>query len=105
MAGEPPWRAGADGLFLAVRLTPRGGRDAIGAVETLADGRAVLTARVRAAPTEGEANAALVKLLAKALKVPARDIDLVQGETSRIKTVLIRGDAAALAERLAGLPK
>jgi len=102
VAGERPWRAATDGLSLVVRLTPRGGRDALGAIETLADGRAVLTARVRAAPTEGEANAALVKLLAKALKVPARDIDLVQGETSRIKTLLIRGDAAALAERLAG---
>ena len=26
---EPPWRIGADGLLILIRLTPRGGRDAI----------------------------------------------------------------------------
>ena len=52
---------------LDVRLTPRGGRDAIEGVEQLADGRAVLKARVRAAPSEGEANAALCRLIADAL--------------------------------------
>ena len=50
----------ADGIVLAVRLTPKGGRDSIDGVDTLADGTVVLKARVRAAPSEGEANAALV---------------------------------------------
>ena len=52
-----------------MRLTPKGGRDAIDGIEQLADGRAVLKVRVRAAASEGEANAALVKLVAKALGV------------------------------------
>ena len=58
----------ADGVTLAVRLTPKGGRDAIDGIEQLADGRSVLKVRVRAAASEGEANAALIKLIAKALR-------------------------------------
>jgi uncharacterized protein YggU (UPF0235/DUF167 family) len=42
-----------------VRLTPRGGRDAIDGIEPLSAGRRVLKVRVRAAASEGEANAAL----------------------------------------------
>ena len=100
MAGEPPWRVAADGLSLTVRLTPKGGRDAIDGVERLADGRAVLKARVRAAPTEGAANAALVKLLARALDVAPRSVSLLAGETARIKRLRIEGPGAALAAAL-----
>jgi Uncharacterised ACR, YggU family COG1872 len=57
---------------LAVRLTPRGGRDAIDGIEQLSDGRRVLKVRVRAAASEGEANAALTKLVARTLGVPSR---------------------------------
>ena len=49
--------------MLAVRLTPRGGRDAIDGIEQLSDGRRVLKVRVRAAASEGEANAALDYIL------------------------------------------
>ena len=65
--------------MLAVRLTPRGGRDAIDGIEQLADGRRVLKVRVRAAASEGEANAALIELVAKTLGVPSRDVSLVGG--------------------------
>ena len=99
----PPWRLVAEGLLVAVRLTPRGGRDAIGGIEVLADGKAVLTARVRAAPTEGEANQALAKLLAKALKVPASRVSIAHGASSRVKTVLIEGDGEAAERMLASL--
>ena len=69
-----PWTVAADGVVIAVRLTPRGGRDAIDGIEQLADGRSVLKVRVRAAASEGEANAALVKLIARTLGVAARDV-------------------------------
>jgi uncharacterized protein YggU (UPF0235/DUF167 family) len=98
-----PWRAIEGALLVTIRLTPRGGRDALGGIETLAGGRAVLTARVRAAPTEGEANAALVKLLAKSLRIPASQIRFVQGETARIKTLQLSGDGEYLAGRLSAL--
>ena len=94
------WSAAPDGVVVTVRLTPKGGRDAIDGIETLSDGRAVLKARVRAAPSEGEANAALGHVLAKALGVPPRDVAIVGGATSRIKRVKIVGDAAALTAAL-----
>ncbi|KPF71179.1 hypothetical protein IP69_07765 [Bosea sp. AAP35] len=97
---SPPWSLGPDGLRLAVRLTPRGGRDAIDGIETLADGRAVLKVRVRVAPTEGEANAALIALLARELDLPRSAVALVAGATARLKTVLLTGEASGLTTRL-----
>ena len=93
---QEPWTAAADGVFLDVRLTPRGGRDAIDGIESRADGRAVLKARVRAAPFEGEANDALCRLLARSLDVPLRDVTIAAGATARIKRVLIKGQASAI---------
>jgi uncharacterized protein YggU (UPF0235/DUF167 family) len=85
---------------LHVRLTPKGGRDGIDGLETLSDGRVVLKARVRAAPNEGEANDALIRLVAKALGVPARDVTLTAGATSRIKRLAVAGDGPALMSAL-----
>ncbi|RDJ22435.1 hypothetical protein DWF00_02295 [Bosea caraganae] len=96
----PAWTATPDGLLLAVRLTPRGGRDAIDGVELLADRREVLKVRVRAAPTEGEANAALLALLAKLLGVPRSRTELAAGATARLKVVAVSGEAEALLARL-----
>lgn len=103
MPAGAPWQAVEGGVIVTLRLTPKGGRDAIGGVETRADGQTVLTARVRAAPTEGEANAALCRLLAQALGVPPRDVTLVGGATARIKRVRVSGDAAPLIAALAKL--
>jgi uncharacterized protein len=91
-----PWQTTAGGLTLAVRLTPKGGRDAIDGIETLADGRSVLKARVRAAPSEGEANDALCRLVAKAAGVAPRDVSLIAGATARIKRLAIAGDGPTL---------
>ncbi len=95
-----PWSAVGGGLRLTVRLTPRGGRDAIDGVETLADGRPVLKVRVRVAPSEGEANAALIALLARELQLPRSAVSLVAGATARLKTVALLGAPDDLATRL-----
>ena len=95
-----PWSPIAGGVGLVVRLTPKGGRDAIDGIETLSDGRAVLKARVQAAPSEGEANAALIKLIAKAVGIPPRDVTLVTGATARIKRLVISGDGPTLVAAL-----
>jgi uncharacterized protein (TIGR00251 family) len=93
--------AAADGIVLTVRLTPRGGRDAIDGVETDAAGRAMIKARVSAAPEDGAANTALLTLLAKQLDLPKRAVTLDSGATQRVKRIRISGDAAALAARVA----
>jgi uncharacterized protein YggU (UPF0235/DUF167 family) len=94
------WQPVAGGVSVVVRLTPKGGRDAIDGVTQLADGRSVLKARVRAAPSEGEANLALCRLVAKSLGVAPRDVTLTAGASSRLKTLSVAGDAKMLIARL-----
>jgi uncharacterized protein len=96
-----PWRSDASGLVLSVRLTPRSDREAIDGIAQLADGKTVLQVRVRAPPSDGLANAALVRLIAAALGVRPREVSLVAGESARLKRVKISGSAAALAVTLA----
>jgi len=81
--------ASADVRF-AVRLTPRGGADRI---EGVVDGG--LRARVAAPAVDGAANDALLRLLARELGLPRRDIRLVAGATGRNKVVAVDGISAA----------
>ncbi len=96
----PPWRVTATGLEVQVRLTPKGGRDAVESIEHLADGRAIVKARVRAAPENGEANVALEAALAKICGISKSRAVVTAGATSRIKTVSLTGDPDALAAAL-----
>lgn len=65
---------------------PRAGRSAFSG---LRDG--ALLVRLAAAPVDGAANDELIALLARALKVPKRDIAIVSGERSRTKRVRVSG--------------
>jgi uncharacterized protein len=96
MSTRRPWTLTGDGVTVSLRLTPKGGRDAIDGIATLADGQPVLKVRVAAAPSEGEANAALVRLIAKALRVPPRAVTLTAGASSRLKRLTISGDGPTL---------
>jgi uncharacterized protein (TIGR00251 family) len=89
----PAWRPHADGIEIAVRVTPRASRDAFaaGTEEHFA-------ARLGAPPVEGAANAALVPLVAAAFGVPKRAVTLIAGDTARLKRLRVAGDPAALAE-------
>ncbi|MFQ5567231.1 MAG: DUF167 family protein [Paracoccaceae bacterium] len=98
-----PWSRTATGLRLTVRLTPRGGRDALGGIGEIEPGAPLLLARVASPPVDGAANAALVRLVAKALGVAKSAVTLVSGETARIKTLEIAGDPAALERALEAL--
>jgi uncharacterized protein YggU (UPF0235/DUF167 family) len=95
-----PWRITASGLSVALRVTPRGGRDDIDGVEQLSDGRSVLKVRVRAIADGGEANRAVLALLAKSLGVPKARVRLLSGATSRLKQIGVDGDPARLGEAL-----
>jgi hypothetical protein len=95
-----PWRYSTEGISVALRVTPRGGRDDIDGVETLANGRTVIKVRVRAIADGGEANRAVTELLAKALGVPKAKVRILSGTTSRLKQIAVDGDPAALGESL-----
>jgi hypothetical protein len=95
-----PWRFSTAGVSIAVRVTPRGGRDDIDGIEVMADGRSVLRLRVRAVADGGEANRAVLALLAKTLGVPKARVRLLSGATSRQKQIAVDGDPAQLGEAL-----
>ncbi|MCS6626997.1 DUF167 family protein [Roseibacterium beibuensis] len=89
---------------LPVRLTPGASADRIDGWDVDAEGRPVLQVRVRARPVEGEANAALLKLLAKTLGVPKSAVTLDRGGQSRLKMIAVDGlSDEDLRARLTGL--
>ena len=98
-----PLRQREDGVDLFVRLTPKAAMDRIDGIETAADGRSHLKARVRAVPENGAANQALERLVAKALGVPGSAVSVVSGGTARLKTLRVAGDPAVLAKRVEAL--
>jgi uncharacterized protein YggU (UPF0235/DUF167 family) len=94
------YRPTRNGVDLHVRLTPHASKDEIGSVETTAEGRTHLAARVRAIPDKGKANAALEKLVAAWLGVPRTAVSVSAGFTQRLKTLRIEGGADDLASRI-----
>jgi uncharacterized protein (TIGR00251 family) len=94
------WGYSTQGISVALRVTPRGGRDEIDGLETLANGRTVVKIRVRAVAEGGAANRAVVELLAKALGVPKARVRVLSGTTSRLKQIAVDGDLAELGDAL-----
>ena len=94
-AGQKPWRHGAACVIAHFRLTPKSSRDAVDGLVDTADGLA-FQARVRALPEDGAANMALERLVAEWLGVPKRSVSLASGGKSRLKSLRIEGDPAAL---------
>jgi uncharacterized protein len=104
-----PIAAAADGVRVAVRLTPRARSDRLDGVAQLTDGIPVLKISVTAPPTENRANDALLQLLSREWRVPRRDLAIAAGQKSRTKIVHVAGEPAALMKRLgaalAALPR
>ncbi len=98
------WSETADGLEVRVRVTPKGGRDALDGPSLLSDGREVLKVRVRVAPEDGAANAAVGRLLANAAGIAPSQVTLASGATARVKTFRLKGNAAALRTALGLTP-
>ena len=73
-------------LTFTVRVVPRASRSSITGEH---DG--ALRVRVAAPPVDGAANAELLRVLARALDIPARDVEMTSGHTSKLKQVRVRG--------------
>jgi uncharacterized protein len=86
---------GAEIVF-RVQVKPRASRDAIEGVR-----EGALLVRLTAPPVEGEANDALVRLLAARLHVPKSAVRIVSGERARVKRIAVRSVPAAAVEALA----
>ena len=95
-----PYQIVDGGLDVRLRVTPKASRDAVGAVVADEQGNGVLKVAVTAVPEKGGANAAVIKLLAKAWRLRKTDMDVVRGATDRNKTVRIAGDGKALAAQV-----
>jgi hypothetical protein len=76
---------GKKGAAIAVRVTPRASKNQI--VGALSDG--TIKVRITAAPTEGQANDALVKFLSDVLGIAKSRIEIVAGENGRDKLISI----------------
>jgi uncharacterized protein (TIGR00251 family) len=85
----------AGGTRLRLRVHPKARRDAITGVHAGA-----LKISVTAAPEKGKANDAVVKFLAKALGLPKGAVEVVAGETSQDKTVVVALEPEAVRGRL-----
>jgi uncharacterized protein (TIGR00251 family) len=87
---------------ISIRVTPRSAKPGVGQWRVGADGREELEVRVAEAPADGAANAAVLKLLAKALDVPRSEVEIVGGHASRHKRLAVPLEAEEVRRRLAG---
>ena len=85
----------------AVRVTSRSAKPGIGGWRASSNGREELEIRVAEAPTDGSANAAVVKLLAKALGVSKSKVEIVAGQSSRHKRIAVAMELDEVVKRLA----
>jgi uncharacterized protein len=88
------------GVELDVLVVPRSSRNKI-----VGEHEGRLKIQLNAPPVDGEANAALVELLAKTFGLKKRDVEIVSGETGRRKRVRLNGTSPADVERAVTSPK
>jgi uncharacterized protein (TIGR00251 family) len=97
---DVPFRAAPEGLYVALRVQPKGSQDRIEGLSRRADGTVAIKLRVGAPPADGKANAAVIKLLAKTWGLAKSDLEIVSGGASRDKVLRIAGDGPALLRKL-----
>ena len=91
-----------DGLRVAIRLSPRAKSDRLLGIIATAEGGRTVKASVTAPAQDGRANEALLQLLARAWRLPRRDLSIVVGAASRSKIVRVAGAPRQLIARLSG---
>ncbi len=73
------------GLLIDVRVQPKSAQNAI-----VGEHDGALKIKLNAPPVEGKANKALVQFLAKRLRCPKSSLEIISGQTSRSKRLLVR---------------
>jgi uncharacterized protein (TIGR00251 family) len=100
LAEALPFAAAAGGVRLAIRLQPKSSAERIIGLAADAEGGVALKVAVTAPPEAGKANDALIRLVARLLDLPRRDVTLMLGASDRRKLLHLAGDPAALLPRL-----
>lgn len=77
-------------MIVTVKLTPKASRNEVKGWSEDADGQKILKVSVTAAPEKGKANKALIELLSKEWKVPKSAIEIIRGETERVKVIKVK---------------
>jgi len=90
------------GLSVAIRLSPRARSDRLLGIIATAEGGRAVKASVTAPAHDGQANEALLQLLARAWRLPRRDLSIAVGAASRNKIVGVAGDPDELIAKLSG---
>ena len=90
--------------IITVHVTPRSGRDELVGLRADANGDMVVQVKVKAAPEGGKANTSVCAVIAKALGVSKRDVEVYRGGTARTKLVSVDCSQPALDAWLASLP-
>jgi len=73
-----------DGLVIQLKISPNASKNSVSKDDT------GVKVKLTAQPIEGKANKALIEYLAKLVKVPKSSIEIIKGETSKDKTLLIK---------------
>lgn len=73
-----------DGIIVKLKISPNASKNEIIKTD---DGVKV---KITAQPVEGKANKALIEFLSKHFKIPKSSIEILRGETSKEKTLLIK---------------
>jgi uncharacterized protein len=97
-----------DGLRVAIHLSPRAKCDRLLGIVSTAEGGRTLKASVTAPAQDGQANEALLQLLARAWRLARRDLSIIVGAANRNKIVRITGEPhhllAKLSDEITNLP-
>ena len=75
-----------DVLVFTVRVVPRASRSSV-----IGEHDGALRVRIAAPPVDGTANEELVRVLARALDMTARDVEITSGHTSKVEQIRARG--------------
>lgn len=81
-----------DGVEIHIRATPNAKVEKIDGIESRDDGNQYLKVKIRAIPEDGAANDAIIKIIAKTLKIPKSDIELKAGQKGRTKCLLVKNE-------------
>ena len=103
MVGKGFFEETADGLRLYLRASPGAADNAVTGIWRDAERNTRLAVKVTVPPDKGKANIAIIKLLATKLGLPKSLLSVTAGETSRLKTIHIKGEPDALAAKLFSL--